>query len=477
MNLDNLLYGLDISETYSTEVNSIQYDSRKVNNGDVFVAIKGFSVDGHKFIDKAIENGAKVIVGEDELSVEGALYIKVKDSRKALATLAKNYFDNPQKKMKIIGITGTNGKTTSAFMMKSLLESKGYKVGLIGTICNMIGEKKLKAERTTPESLELYKLFNEMVEENIDYCVMEVSSHSLALDRVYGIEFSTGVFTNLTVDHLDFHKTLENYFNEKKKLFKVSINKVVNIDNKYGIDLKNQYSEALSYSVDKNGDLNATNLHISSKGVKFDVAYKDKVEHISINIPGKYNVENALGVIGVALQEGMTLREIADGMKKLKAVPGRCELVSFGENIPFDIIVDYAHTPDGLENIIKTLKELTEGRLITIFGCGGDRDKTKRPIMGRIATELSDIAIVTSDNPRTEEPGAIIKDILSGINSDNYVVEENRLEAIKKGMMMAKEKDVLLIAGKGHEDYQILKDKTIAFDERVIVKELIKELF
>ena len=341
----------------------------------------------------------------------------------------------------------------------------------------MIGEKKLKTERTTPESLELYKLFNDMIEENMDYCVMEVSSHSLALDRVYGIEFSTGVFTNLTVDHLDFHKTLENYFNEKKKLFKVSINKVVNIDNEYGIDLKNQYSEALSYSVDKNGDLNATNLHISSKGVKFDVAYKDKVEHISINIPGKYNVENALGVIGVALQEGMTLREIADGMKKLKAVPGRCELVSFGENIPFDIIVDYAHTPDGLENIIKTLKELTEGRLITIFGCGGDRDKTKRPIMGRIATELSDIAIVTSDNPRTEEPGAIIKDILSGINSDNYIVEENRLEAIKKGMMMAKEKDVLLIAGKGHEDYQILKDKTIAFDERVIVKELIKELF
>ena len=474
MNLDNLLKDLNLGKTYNEEINEIQYDSRKVKNGDVFVAIKGFSVDGHKFIDKAIENGAKVIIGEEDLVIENALYIKVEDSRKALATLAKNYFDNPQKKMKIIGITGTNGKTTSAFMMKSLLESKGYKVGLIGTICNMIGEKKLKTERTTPESLELYKLFNDMIEENMDYCVMEVSSHSLALDRVYGIEFSTGVFTNLTVDHLDFHKTLENYFNEKKKLFKVSINKVVNIDNEYGIDLKNQYSEALSYSVDKNGDLNATNLHISSKGVKFDVAYKDKVEHISINIPGKYNVENALGVIGVALQEGMTLREIADGMKKLKAVPGRCELVSFGENIPFDIIVDYAHTPDGLENIIKTLKELTEGRLITIFGCGGDRDKTKRPIMGRIAT---DIAIVTSDNPRTEEPGAIIKDILSGINSDNYIVEENRLEAIKKGMMMAKEKDVLLIAGKGHEDYQILKDKTIAFDERVIVKELIKELF
>lgn len=477
MNLDNLLKDLNLGKTYNEEINEIQYDSRKVKNGDVFVAIKGFSVDGHKFIDKAIENGAKVIIGEEDLVIENALYIKVEDSRKALATLAKNYFDNPQKKMKIIGITGTNGKTTSAFMMKSLLESKGYKVGLIGTICNMIGEKKLKTERTTPESLELYKLFNDMIEENMDYCVMEVSSHSLALDRVYGIEFSTGVFTNLTVDHLDFHKTLENYFNEKKKLFKVSINKVVNIDNEYGIDLKNQYSEALSYSVDKNGDLNATNLHISSKGVKFDVAYKDKVEHISINIPGKYNVENALGVIGVALQEGMTLREIADGMKKLKAVPGRCELVSFGENIPFDIIVDYAHTPDGLENIIKTLKELTEGRLITIFGCGGDRDKTKRPIMGRIATELSDIAIVTSDNPRTEEPGAIIKDILSGINSDNYIVEENRLESIKKGMMMAKEKDVLLIAGKGHEDYQILKDKTIAFDERVIVKELIKELF
>lgn len=477
MNLDNLLKDLNLSETYNEEINEIQYDSRKVTKGDVFVAIKGFSVDGHKFIDKAIESGAKVIVGEDDITVENALYIRVKDSRKALAILAKNYFDNPQKKMKIIGITGTNGKTTSAFMMKSLLESKGYKVGLIGTICNMIGDKKLKTERTTPESLELYKLFSDMVEENIDYCVMEVSSHSLALDRVYGIEFSTGVFTNLTVDHLDFHKTLENYFNEKKKLFKVSKNKVVNVDNKYGIELKSDYKDALSYSIDKDGDLNATNMHISSKGVKFDATYRDEKEHISISIPGKYNVENALGVIGAAITEGMTLSEIAEGMKVLKSVPGRCELVSFGENIPFDIIVDYAHTPDGLENIIKTLKELTEGRLITIFGCGGDRDKSKRPIMGKIATELSDIAIVTSDNPRTEEPGEIIKDILAGIDNDNYIVEENRLEAIKKGILMAKEKDVLLIAGKGHEDYQILKDKTIAFDERVIVKELIKELF
>lgn len=477
MNLDNLLKDLNLSETYNEEVNEIQYDSRKVTKGDVFVAIKGFSVDGHKFIDKAIESGAKVIVGEDDITVENALYIRVKDSRKALAILAKNYFDNPQKKMKIIGITGTNGKTTSAFMMKSLLESKGYKVGLIGTICNMIGDKKLKTERTTPESLELYKLFSDMVEENIDYCVMEVSSHSLALDRVYGIEFSTGVFTNLTVDHLDFHGTLENYFEEKKKLFKVSKNRVVNVDNKYGVELKDQYEDALSYSIDKDGNLNATNMHVSSKGVKFDVSYGEESENISINIPGKYNVENALGVIGVALKEGMTLSEIAKGMKKLKSVPGRCELVSFGENIPFDIIVDYAHTPDGLENIIKTLRELTEGRLITIFGCGGDRDKSKRPIMGRIATELSDIAVVTSDNPRSEEPMAIINDILDGIDNNNYIVEENRLEAIKKGMTIAKDKDVLLIAGKGHEDYQILKDKTISFDERVIVKELIKELF
>lgn len=461
------------------EVNSIQYDSRKVKEGDLFVCIEGFNSDGHKYADKAVANGAKAVVCTKELSKDlVATIIKVDDSRKALAAIAAEFYGNPAETLKVIGITGTNGKTTSSYMIRSILESAGYKTGLIGTIANYIGNEKLKTERTTPESLELHALFNQMVKQNVNYAIMEVSSHSLSLDRVYGIEFSQSIFTNLTQDHLDFHKTFENYFQAKLILFKNSKDSIINKDDIYGQRIINELNKKniLSFSTEASGDLVAKNIINHSRGAEFDLIYKGESIHIKLSIPGKYNVYNALGSAGVCIKEGISLDKIKDGLENV-VVPGRCEIVSKGYDVDFDIIIDYAHTPDGLENILSTAREFTKENLICVFGCGGDRDKTKRPLMGEIASRLSDFSIVTSDNPRTEEPMGIIEDILAGIHNDNYSVIENRKEAIKGAIKIAKAGDVIVIAGKGHEDYQILKDEVIHFDEREVVAEIMKELF
>lgn len=482
MLLRKLLEGLNyelLKGDDNLEVNNINYDSRKISNGDMFIAIKGYSTDGHKFINKAHESGAKVIVCEDILeNMPECTVIKVLDSRKALAIAASNFYGNPKDRLKIIGVTGTNGKTTSTFIIKSILEIAGYKVGLLGTIANYIGDKKLHADRTTPESLEMHSLFNDMVNDGVDYCVMEVSSHSLYLNRVYGIEFQEGLFTNLTQDHLDFHETFENYYKAKFLLFKNSKNIITNIDDIYG---KRIYNEAsgykTTYSLENNADVAASNVVMHSRGAEFDMSYNNNKVHVNINIPGKYNIMNALGSASVCLCEGIDIEIIKKGLTNMSGVPGRCELVTKDYDLGYDVIVDYAHTPDGLENILKTAKEFTSGRLISVFGCGGDRDKTKRPIMGKLGTELSDIAVITSDNPRTEEPISIINDIVSGIKKDNYMVVENRRDAIKEAMKIAQKGDVIVVAGKGHEDYQILKDKTIHFDEREIVKEIIQELY
>lgn len=482
MILRELLKGLNyelLKGDEDLEINNINYDSRKVQNGDMFIAIKGYSTDGHRFINKAYENGARVIVCEDVFEdMPKCTIIKVSDGRKALAISASNFYGNPKDKLKIIGITGTNGKTTSSFMIKSILEAAGYKVGLLGTIANYIGDKKLHADRTTPESLEMHSLFNDMVKDSVDYCVMEVSSHSLYLNRVYGIEFQEGLFTNLTQDHLDFHETFENYYKAKFLLFKNSKNIIVNIDDIYG---KRIYNEALgnkiTYSLDDEADVAASNVVMHSRGAEFDMNYNNNKVHVNINIPGKYNIMNALGSASVCICEGIAIEVIQQGLTNMSGVPGRCELVTKDYDLGYDVIIDYAHTPDGLENILKTAKEFTSGRLISVFGCGGDRDKTKRPIMGKLGAELSDIAIITSDNPRTEEPKAIIEDVVSGIEKDNFIVAENRRDAIKEAMRIAKKGDVIVIAGKGHEDYQILKDKTIHFDEREVVKEIIQELY
>lgn len=480
MQIKNLLENIEYSMLSGKEdihVNSIQYDSRKVKERDMFFAIEGFNLDGHKFINKAIENGSRVIVIQKPVEqVEGITYIMVDDSRKALAIAAANYYGNPSKKMKIIGITGTNGKTTSAFMLKAILEEKGYKVGLIGTIANYIGSVEIHTDKTTPESLELQKLFNEMVEKKVDYCVMEVSSHSLELHRVHGIEFSEGIFTNLTRDHLDFHKTFENYFNAKSKLFTMSNKSIVNIDDSYGERIVEQVkSNITTYSLEKPSDLKGYNLKLHSRGIEFTLNNRNEEVVIKLSIPGTYNVYNALGCIGAALNEGIDIYTIKSALEKV-TVPGRCEIVTLNNHLGFDVIVDYSHTPDSLENILKNVREFTLGRLICIFGCGGDRDRTKRPIMGEIGTELSDFAIITSDNPRTEEPNSILKEIQAGVKKNNYELIENRKEAIKRAMSLAKKGDIIVIAGKGHETYQILKDKTIDFDERKVVADIIKEL-
>ncbi|NFK77921.1 UDP-N-acetylmuramoyl-L-alanyl-D-glutamate--2,6-diaminopimelate ligase [Clostridium botulinum] len=483
MNLNLILKSLEYSfiKEDKKKIEKIEYDSRKVKEGDLFVCIEGYATDGHKYAKKAYDNGAKVIVCEKDLEdlsyYKDCTIIKVSDSRKALAIMSSNYYGNPSKHIKIIGITGTNGKTTSTFMMKAILEKAGYKVGLLGTIANYIGNKKIESHRTTPESLELQKLFKDMVDEKVDYCVMEVSSHSLYLDRVYGVEFKEAIFTNLTQDHLDFHKTFENYFNSKLILFKNAQNSVINIDDSYGEKvLKKALGNKITYGVEKNCDLKAENLHMHSRGVEFDTIFKNEKETIALNIPGKYNIYNALGSIGACLLEGIPLKTIKEALEDMPSVPGRCEIVTKNYNLGYDVIVDYAHTPDGLENILKTAREFTKGRLISVYGCGGDRDRTKRPIMGKVGSNLSDIAIITSDNPRTEDPKLIIKDVLEGIERDNYIVVEGRRDAIRKAMEIAKENDVIVVAGKGHEDYQILKDKTIHFDEREVIEELIKEI-
>ncbi|NRT33964.1 UDP-N-acetylmuramoyl-L-alanyl-D-glutamate--2,6-diaminopimelate ligase [Clostridium beijerinckii] len=484
MNLKSILKGIDfesIQGDIDIEVNKINYDSRKASIDDVFVCIKGYATDGHKYIEKAIENGAKVIVIQDDIEIkdENIAIIKCNDTRKALALMGANYYDNPSSKMKIIGVTGTNGKTTTAFMIKHILEESNKKVGLIGTIANFIGDEKIHTERTTPESLELQELFSEMVDKGVEYCVMEVSSHSLALDRVYGIEFQVGIFTNLTRDHLDFHKTFENYYKAKFKLFERSRIKIVNVDDNYGRqvinDLNNlKCNDIYSFSVKSISDFKAFDEEMGSREIKFKLNLKEDEQFI-LNIPGEYNIYNALGAIAACFKLGMPIKDIKSGIENV-VVLGRCERVAKEYNLGYEIIIDYAHTPDGLENILKTAKAFTKGRLISVFGCGGDRDKVKRPEMGKISTDIADITIVTSDNPRSEEPLSIIKDIEAGIDKDNYFVIENRKEAIKKSIDIALDNDVIVIAGKGHETYQVLKDETIHFDEREIVKEILDNM-
>lgn len=481
MKLKDLLKGMNysiISGNENIDINKVEYDSRKVSKGDVFFCIEGYKVDGHSFAEKALEKGAAALVCQKELSLETeAAIIKVEDSRKALALVSSAICGEPSKKLIMIGITGTNGKTTSTYMMKAILEEAGNKVGLVGTIANYVGDEKIPSHRTTPESLELHQLFKQMADSGVTHCIMEVSSHSLYLSRVHGIEFSEAIFTNLTQDHLDFHETFENYYNAKLMLFKNSRNSIINIDDEYGKRvLRDTQNNKITYGLEPGNEVTAENIEMHSRGVNFDLVYKGERIAINLNLPGRYNIYNALGSAAACLNEGASLEEVKRGLNRV-FVPGRCEIVAKDNNLGFEIILDYAHTPDGLENILSTAREFTKGRLITVFGCGGDRDRTKRPIMGEIASTLSDVIVVTSDNPRTEDPDAIIKDILVGVKKENYQVIENRRDAIKRAMEIAKKDDIIVVAGKGHEDYQELKDKVIHFDEREIIADIIKELF
>lgn len=476
--MEELLLGLDyeILQKGKTEIEfkGMEYDSRKIKDGDIFVALEGSISDGHKYIKQAIENGAKgVLVSkkvEPEFPVE---YILVKDLRKNLGKIASNFYGYPQKKLKIIGITGTNGKTTSTYLLESILGKE--KVARIGTVEYKIGDEVIEAPNTTPESLDIVKMCKKAVEKGLEYLVMEVSSHALSLGRVDMLEFDVASFTNLTLDHLDYHENMDNYFQAKRKLFtmlKDSKKSSINIDDIYGDRLYKEFG-GYSYSLTKSADLTGEIVEFHSDGQFVRLNLMGEMFEEKLAILGRYNLYNVLGVIGIALQLGIGKNIILEKLKDIKGAPGRFELVNCGQD--YIVVVDYAHTGDALENILKSINELKKGRVITVFGCGGDRDATKRPIMGEITQRLSDIAILTSDNPRTENPHLIIEDVKKGMNGDHYLVEEDREQAIVKAIEIAQKNDIILIAGKGHETYQILGRKKIHFDDREIARrEIVK---
>lgn len=454
-----------------TEIKGIAYDSRKVQAGYLFVAVKGFETDGHKYIESAVKNGAAAVLGE-EAAACGCTYVQTDDSRKALALCGAEFYGHPEKKLKIIGLTGTNGKTTTTYLIRQILMLKGLRCDLIGTNQTIIGDEIVESQRTTPESLDLFALFAQMANSGGEYVVMEVSSHSLELDRVCGVTFETAVLTNITQDHLDFHKTMENYANAKAKLFAMSKSAAINLDSDYAeVCVQKSCAKPLTYSIDNESAIKAKNIRMSERGVIFTISVNGEEREMRLGIPGKFSVYNALAAICACLNLGVDITDIEKGLVLAKSVKGRIEVVH--TNTPYTIIIDYAHTPDGMENIISAVRAFAKARVITVFGCGGNRDASKRPKMGAIAEELSDIAVVTSDNPRCEDPDAIIADILKGMKKDNHVVVTNRREAIKRAMEIAQENDIIILAGKGHETYQEIEHVKHDFDERAVVREIL----
>jgi len=471
-----------LKHTGNLEVNieGITYDSRKVSKNYLFICIKGSNSDGHDYIDQAIEKGAVAILVEKNIGKDGITIIQVENSRTAMPVIGAKFYGNPTEKLKLIGVTGTNGKTTTTYLIRSILQQADKSVGLVGTISYEIGNIKIESSRTTPESLDLQRIFREMVDQHADYGVMEVSSHSLEFGRVDQCLFQIGVFTNLSQDHLDFHKNFENYRKAKEKLFyKTKKANIINIDDEHGRiicnNIKNLNIPLITYGIDNKADIMAKDIIINDSGIEYKLVTPDYEIVIRSSIPGKFSVYNTLAAASAAYAEGIDKEAISRGIENLKFVPGRSEVLDIDK--PYRIIIDYAHAPDGLENILKAIRNYAKGRIITVFGCGGDRDKAKRPIMGKIAGELSDYVVITSDNPRSEDPNEIIAQIEEGIKttSCDYICIENRKNAIRHAMMIAKSSDIVLLAGKGHETYQVLKDKVIDFDERVVVKELIEE--
>jgi len=473
--LKNVNYEV-LQGTDNINISNIQYDSRKVTDGSLFVCVVGFNVNGHSYASSAIVNGAKALLVEEEVEGinEQITVVKVKNTRKIIATIADRYYNHPSDKFRLIGVTGTNGKTSTTYLTKSILEVYGKKTGIIGTIENRIGNDILKANRTTPESLDLQELFYNMVQKNVNDVVMEVSSHSLDLHRVDACRFDVGVYTNLTLDHLDFHKTMENYRDAKLKLFKMCDTGVINLDDDYASYMIENSSckMYLTYGIDnEEADLNAVDLKMDLGGASFKMTYQGVNHTIKLATPGKFSVYNALAAMGGCLALSIPMDTIIEGLGNNKGIRGRFQ--SFASEKGYNVIVDYAHAPDGLLNVLKSMKEFAKGRIITVFGCGGDRDRSKRPVMGEIAGTHSDYCVITSDNPRSEDPLSIVKEVESGVKQTDcaYAVVVDRLKGIHAALDMARENDLVLIAGKGHEDYQILRNETIHFDDAEVVKD------
>ena len=468
------------------EITGIAYDSRNVRPGYIFIARKGGAFDSHEFIPRAIESGAVAIVAEREMDADiDVPYVVVPDGRIAMGQAAAAFYDYPTRKMKLIGVTGTSGKTTTTHLIQAIFNASGMKAGLIGTLGARIGSESIDTKHTTPESLDLQRILANMVEQGVRVVAMEVSSHGLYQGRVMGCEFDCAVFANIARDHLDFHGTVEAYLDAKLMLFRnypEMSNKefvaVINADDPSSDKVRSvSNGKVITFGIDSPADVGASNVVVTENSVSFDMTYSGRTVPVKLGIGGSFNVYNALSAAASALAMGLDIETIADGLATARSVPGRFESVECGQD--FGVLVDYAHTPDELENVLKTAKALTENLLIAVFGCGGDRDKGKRPIMGGIGAELADIAVVTSDNSRTEDPNAIIDNILAGIGKDKMShvnVQVDRKEAIREALTLARAGDLVVIAGKGHEDYQIFADRTIHFDDREVAREILSEL-
>ncbi len=455
-------------------ITGISSDSRTVKSGYAFVCINGFNADGHKFAPKAIEMGASVVIAERDLGLENQ--IVVEDTHAVYSDMCAKWFGNPAGDLKLIGVTGTNGKTSITYILKSILEKAGYKVGLIGTIQNMIGDEVIVSKNTTPGAFDLNSLFSLMKSAGCSFVIMEASSHALDQKRIFDLTFEASIFTNLTQDHLDYHETMENYLEAKKKLFKMSKLAIVNGDDGYSSTVTEGLDcPVVTYSRSDNSDYSAKAIKLKPTSVDYELVSNSELAHIKVNSGGGFTVYNSLASAVCALKLGIPMDTVTSALKEFCGVKGRAEVIP--DTRDFHIIIDYAHTPDGLKNILKTFRDCEKNRLTVLFGCGGDRDKTKRPIMGSIAARYADNVIVTSDNPRSEEPSAIIDDILVGMEGTTtpYKVIENRIEAIRYAVATALKDDIIILAGKGHETYQILKEGTIHLDEREVVREALNK--
>lgn len=486
MKLNKLLLGLDnlkAKGSLDVEIKGIESNSKNVKDGYMFIAIKGFSVDGHDYINNAIEAGAKTIMVQEGCDLKkiklpaDVTLIMAKDTRQALAICSCNFYDNPSRKFKLIGVTGTKGKTTTTFMIKEILEKAGHKVGLIGTIATYINGKMIsESSRTTPESIELQKIFAQMVDSGVEYVVMEVSSQSLKLHRVDGCDFNIVVFTNFSEDHISEkeHPDMKDYFESKLKLFKMCDNGIINVDDLQVSKIPKLFPESniMTYGIDNYCQVLAKDITITNSYVDFRVKVSDRNERVKVDIPGRFSVYNALAAICVAKKIGVPSDKVIEALAEIK-VPGRSEMIPNKKEVP--IMIDYAHSPESLQNILSAVKSYTKGKVISVFGCGGDRDKGKRPIMGEVSGKIADFTFITTDNPRTEEPEEIVKEIEEGIKKTKgkYKVVVDRKEAIKEAINMANKQDIIVLAGKGHEPYQEINGKKYPFDERIIVKEII----
>ena len=481
MKLKDLLAGvsvLDCTADMELNIDHVAYDSRKVISGSLFVAISGFASDGNRFIPMALEKGAAAVVTAKKPDTD-IPYILVKSDRLALALIGCNFFGHPSKSMTMIGVTGTNGKTSVTLLLKQVLEKTlGAKVGLIGTMENRIGYQVIPTERTTPESFELQALFAQMRDAGCTHVVMEVSSHAIALHRIGGIHFDVAAFTNLTEDHLDFHKTMENYCDTKAELFARCDKAVLNFDDEWYARIAAKATCAvLTTSTKQEAGLRAEELALHANGITFTAVCGDERVAVSLPIPGRFTVYNTLTVLGIAMQLGVSLADAAATLTTAHGVKGRAEVVPT-PGMPYTVLIDYAHTPDGLENVLTSVRDFCKGRLIAVFGCGGDRDPIKRPIMGKIGTDMADFAVITSDNPRNEDPMAIISDILRGVDApeEKYAVIENRRKAIRYAMDKAEKNDIIILAGKGHETYQEICGIKHHLDEREEVAAYLEEV-